>query len=485
LESNPEPGGDGVPLKYNSLILLTGFFKPVDDLFTIVFLFLGLGILLCLSALVSGSEVAFFSLNGDQLDKLNDQNTSWSDRIINLLKKPRKLLATILIANNLFNVGIVILSYFLIGKLFDFEPLSLGINSFINNSLASVFPFLQGFNIGAGLPELLFNVLVVTGFLVLFGEVIPKVYANRNNLAFSKTASGPLSFMSKIFRGPAYILTNSTQVLESRLSGRSNQQLDMNEIDQAIELAVTNKDKDEDEINILKGIIKFGNIQVKEAMSSRLEMISIPETSDYKELYQIVLDSGYSRIPVHGQDLDEIKGFIYAKDILAHMDENKNFKWHKLIREALFVPENKKIDDLLREFQKKRIHVAIVIDEYGGTSGLITLEDIVEEVIGDIQDEFDEEELSDFKKLNDNRYELLARTTINDFCKACDIPSSDFEEVRGDADSIAGLLLELSGRIPEKNEEIVFENYIFKILKVDENKIENIEVKILEKDEPN
>jgi len=470
LESNPEPGGaDSVPLKYNSLILLAGLFKPVDDPLTIVFLFIGLGILLCLSALVSGSEVAFFSLNGDQLQKLNDQNSNWSTRIITLLKKPRKLLATILIANNLFNVGIVILSYFLIGKLFDFE------------SLATSITEMSGFEIGASIPEILFNVFVVTAFLVLFGEVIPKVYANRNNLAFSKSASAPLAFMSRLFKGPAYVLTNSTEVLESKLSGRTNQQLDMNEIDQAIELAVTNKD--EDEINILKGIIKFGNIQVKEAMSSRLEMISIPETSDYKELYQIVLDSGYSRIPVHGQDLDDIKGFIYAKDILAHMDETKKFKWHKLIREALFVPENKKIDDLLREFQKKRIHVAIVIDEYGGTSGLITLEDIVEEVIGDIQDEFDEEELSDFKKLNQDRYELLAKTTINDFCKACDIPSSDFDEIRGDADSVAGLLLELSGRIPEKNEEIVFENYVFKILQVDENKIENIEVKILPKDE--
>lgn len=470
MESNPEPGGaDGVPLKYNSLILLFGLFKPVDDPFTIVLLFLGLAILLGLSALVSGSEVAFFSLNGDQLEKLNEQNASWSNRIINLLKKPRKLLATILIANNLFNVGIVILSYFLIGKLIDFDSIGQTVNS------------IRWVNIGPKLLEILFNVFTVTSFLVLFGEVIPKVYANRNNLSFSKSASGPLSFMSRLLRAPAYLLTNSTKVLESKLSGRANQNLDMNEIDQAIELAVTNKD--EDEINILKGIIKFGNIPVKQAMSSRLDMMTIPESSNYKELYNIVVESGYSRIPVHGEDIDEIKGFIYAKDILAHMDETKNFKWHKLIREAFFVPENKKIDDLLREFQKKRIHVAIVIDEYGGTSGLITLEDIVEEVIGDIQDEFDDEELSDFKKLNDGRYELMAKTTINDFCKACDIPLNTFDEIRGDADSVAGLLLEMSGRIPEKNEELVFENFLFKILNVDENKIENIEVKILPKDE--
>lgn len=469
MESNPEPGGDGVPLKYNSLYLLIGIFKPVDDPITLVFLFIGLLILLCLSALVSGSEVAFFSINGEQLDKLNEDNSSWSNRITNLLKKPRKLLATILIANNLFNVGIVILSYFLIGKLIDFNSIALRLNEF------------TGFQIGPSFPEILFNVLVVTGFLVLFGEVIPKVSANRNNMAFSKTASGPLSFISRILKGPAYLLTSSTKSIESKLSGRSGQELDLEEIDQAIELAVTNQD--EDEINILKGIIKFGNIPVKQAMTSRMDMISIPESANYKELYNIVLESGYSRIPVHGEDLDDIKGFIYAKDILAHMDEAKNFKWHKLIREALFVPENKKIDDLLREFQTKRIHVAIVIDEYGGTNGLITLEDIVEEVIGDIQDEFDEEELSDFKKLEEDHYELLAKTPINDFCKAVDIPLNEFDDIRGDADSVAGLLLELSGRIPKQDELIDFENYQFKIVSVDENKIENIRVKILPKDE--
>ena len=469
MESNPDPGGDGVPLKYNSLILLTGIIKPVDDPFTVVMLFLGLGILLCLSALVSGSEVAFFSLNGDQLEKLNEHNKRWSSRIINLLKKPRKLLATILIANNLFNVGIVILSYFLIGKLLDFS------------SVGSRLSELTGLNINASLPEIIFNVLVVTGFLVLFGEVIPKVYANRDNLTFSKTASGPLSFMSRILKGPAFLLTNSTTSIENKLSGRANQELDMEEIDQAIELAVTNQD--EDEINILKGIIKFGNIPVKQAMTSRMDMVTIAESANYKELYQIVLDSGYSRIPVTGENVDEIKGFIYAKDILAHIDETIDFQWHKLLRDAFYVPENKKIDDLLREFQRKRIHVAIVIDEYGGTSGLITLEDIVEEVIGDIKDEFDEEEISDFKKVEENLFEVKAKMLLNDFFKSCDIPQADFEDVRGDADSVAGLLLELSGRIPDKDEEINHENYVFKILSVDENKIENVRVKILDKDE--
>ena len=418
----------------------------------IIFSLLVIIVLLFFSALISGSEIAFFSLNPAQLKAISSDETKTNKLILSLLEIPKRLLATILIANNFINVGIVILSAFVSSLLFDFT----------------------------GLPIIGFiiQVVVITTLLLLFGEIMPKIYANHKPVVFASVMVRPLNFLIKFFYPLSSILVRTTLVVDKKLAKKS-QDISMSEISEAIDLTVDD-DALEEETKILKGIVKFSDIEVKEIMKSRLDVVAVDSETVFNSLFKIVVESGYSRIPVFTETLDNIQGILYVKDLLPHLDKKDGFKWIDLLRPAFFVPENKKINDLLQEFQEKKIHLAIVVDEYGGTSGIITLEDIIEEIVGEITDEFDSpEDEVEYKKIDDNNYIFEGKTSINDFCKLVGIEDDDiFDEVKGESDSLAGVILELQGEIPEKNTTITFRNFDFKILTVDQRRIKKIKVTI-------
>ena len=418
----------------------------------IIFSLLVIITLLFFSALISGSEIAFFSLNPAQLKVISSDETKTNKLILSLLKIPKRLLATILIANNFINVGIVILSAFVSSLLFDFTN----------------FPIL-GFVI---------QVVVITTLLLLFGEIMPKIYANQKPVVFASAMVRPLNFLIKLFYPLSSLLVRTTLVVDKKLAKKS-QDISMSEISEAIDITVDD-DAPEDETKILKGIVKFSDIEVKEIMKSRMDVIAVDSETAFRDLFKIVVDSGYSRIPVFNETLDNIPGILYVKDLLPHLDKKDGFNWIELIRPAFFVPENKKINDLLQEFQEKKIHLAIVVDEYGGTSGIVTLEDIIEEIVGEITDEFDSpEDEVEYKKIDDNNYIFEGKTSINDFCKLVGIEDDDiFDEVKGESDSLAGVILELQGEIPEKNSMITYRNFDFKILTVDQRRIKKVKVTI-------
>lgn len=406
-------------------------------------------VLLMCSAFVSGSEVAFFSLSKSQLEELRNDD---GHAVVNLLDKPRLLLATILIANNLFNISIVILSYFILTQLFAYD------NEII---------------------QFLVEVISVTFVIVLFGEVIPKVYANYNNMAFAKGAARPLIVMRKLFRPLGMVLVNSTRVLEKRLGKHQARLASKEEIGAAIDIAGQDLSSQEEK-NILKGIVKFSDIAVRQIMHPRMDIVAVDETSDFDTLYRLILESGYSRIPVYQDTLDNINGILYAKDLLTYINSDNGFDWNKLVRPAFYVPENKRIEELLREFQSKHIHLAIAVDEYGGTAGIVTLEDIMEEIIGEIKDEFDEQEEFEFERMDDRTFVFEGKILINDFCKVVGLPNDFFDDVQGEADSLAGLLLEIFEKIPTTNETISYNNYQFEVLSVTKKRIQKVKVTVPE-----
>ncbi len=420
-------------------------------------LFIGLLVLACLifiSAFISGSETAFFSLSTHQLDEISETNTKKSQKILYLINHPKKLLATILIANNFANVGIVILSAYLIGMVFDFTE----------------YP-LFGF---------VFEVVIVTFLLLLFGEITPKIYANQINAKFAFQAVNPLYFMFKVLSPASTILAYSTSLVDKRITKKGHD-LSKSELDDAIDLTndgITN----EEGKNILRGIVKFSEMETREVMKSRVDISAINLSDNFTQIMAQVMESGFSRIPVYNDSLDQIKGVLYVKDLLPYLNETTDFHWQKLIRPAFFVPENKKINDLLQEFRKKKIHLAIVVDEYGGTSGLVTLEDILEEIVGEINDEFDDTELEiDFEKIDDRNYLFEAKTSINDFCKILKIDSVVFDDIEGDFDTLAGLFLEIFENIPSINSHIKFKNYGLEIIELDHKRIKKIKVTLPEK----
>ena len=435
--------------EYHRQLLLIFFTTTSFDYVSLAVL---LVILLCLflSAMVSGSEVAFFSLNAQDEEDLKDADTKEDERILHLKKDSNRLLATILVSNNIFNVAIVILSYFLFQRVLNFENIWI---------------------------ERIVNVGLITFILVLFGEIIPKLYARANRLAMARRASGLLNMLSKITYPLSILLVGSTNFVQNSLQN-NEQEVDIEELEDAIDLTTSNEDFTEDDSKMLKGILNFGNINAKQVMKSRVDMIAIDFGSNFKALQDLVIDSGFSRIPVFKGDLDHIEGIIYAKDMLEHIDKNGDFKWQNLIRDSFFIPETKKIDDLLKEFQRRRIHQAIVVDEYGGTSGLITLEDVVEQVIGEIHDEFDDDFEFEFERINSNTFAFEGKTLINDICKVLEVDVDEFEDVRGESDSLAGLILEINERIPAVNEVITFEHYVFNVLAVNDNRIEKVQVTI-------
>jgi gliding motility-associated protein GldE len=399
-------------------------------------------LLLFCSALISGSEVAFFSLSPQQINNLESEDQAKNRRLLKLLRKPEQLLATILIGNNFVNVGIVILSSFIT-------------NSLVNFSNAPTIGFLV-------------QVVIITFLLLLFGEIIPKVYATQTSVKFSKFMAFPLYYLEKVFRPMSAILIKSTSIVNKRISKKQN--ISMGDLSQALELTA---DEITEEIEILEGIVNFGNINVAEIMKSRVDVVAVDVKTNFGKLQSVIIESGYSRIPVYDSTFDHVRGILYVKDLLPHHHKPVTFRWQSLIRPPYYVPETKKINDLLEEFQTQKNHMAIVVDEYGGTSGIITMEDILEEIIGDITDESDEEKET-FTLEDDGSYIFEGKTMLNDFFKIVEIDSDIFDDIKGDADTLAGLLLEVKGEIPQKKEEFDCKSYQFIVEAVDNRRIKKI-----------
>jgi putative hemolysin len=427
------------------LALIKVTFYPAEP-GSILALFIVL-ILLAGSALISGSEVAYFSLSPTEKQNLEDRGSRNSRAVLEMIRQPERLLGTILITNNFINIGIVIISSFVMNRLMDFGT---------SKTL-----------------QFLVQVVVVTFILLLFGEILPKIYANLFASRFALFMVWPLKFFEKIFYPLSSLLIYSTSTMNRRLI-RKKQNISMDDLSGALEL--TSEDISEEK-NILEGIIKFGNIDVKEIMKARIDVVSADIKTNLDELISIANASGYSRIPIYDKTFDNVKGILYIKDLLPHIQKNKNFKWQSLVRPPYYVPENKKIDDLLSDFQTKKIHMAIVVDEYGGTSGIITLEDIIEEIVGEITDESDEDVVL-FEKLSDHEYLFNGKILLNDLCKVLDIEDDIFDAVRGDADTLAGLILELKGDFPEKGEKTSFRNLEFTIEALDKRRIKQIRLLI-------
>ncbi|MES2328362.1 MAG: gliding motility-associated protein GldE [Bacteroidota bacterium] len=413
-------------------------------------------VLLFLSFVLSGSEVAFFSLTYKDINNLKSKQQPPYKRIVDLLEEPKTLLASLLIANSFINISIIIISNLLIDDMINF-----GTN--------------------AAWVEFIIKVLVVSFLLVLFGEVMPKVLATQNNIRFAKDFGGIVQGVSYLFSGLSKRLVKYSDVVEKKLANRANNSYSLEELDHAIDLTTKNT-ASENEKNILKGIVKFGNITVKQIMKTRVDVHGVDEATSFGELIATVRDLNYSRLPVYKEDLDNVTGMIHTKDLIAYLHEPDNYDWRPLMRQPYFVHEQKFIEDLLKEFQSKRIHFAMVVDEFGGTSGIVTLEDILEEVIGEIKDEFDEEE-SDYKKLDEFNYIFEGRTMINDVCKIMELPTDIFDLVKGDSDSLAGLVLELAGEIPKPMKVVTAGDFEFTVLEVEKNRIQKVKVTIKPQEE--
>ncbi|OYU96149.1 MAG: hemolysin [Bacteroidetes bacterium B1(2017)] len=418
-----------------------------SDALSVLFSLLGIIILVFLSACYSGSENALFSLSKAQLAELIEEPGSRANAINFLLRYPKRLLATILIANTFVNIAVVLVTTFLFGTIFNFHA----------------YP-LFGF---------LFEVVFVTFLLVLFGEVIPKVYSFQNNVKISRILAVPIYYTYKLFQPLVFILERSTSIIDKRITKKGHI-LSVDELNHAIEIT-SEKDAPKQEKNILKSVVNFGNTNVKQIMRQRPDVIGVELSILFDQLMLQIVDSGYSRVPVFEDNLDQIKGILFTKDLLPHLNEGSDFNWQALIRPAYFIPESKKIDDLLKEFQTKRMHLAIVVDEFGGTSGLVSMEDIVEEIFGEIQDEFDEDEHV-YTRINQYTFVFEGKMLINDMCKYMEIPVEDFEDVRNDAETIGGMLLEINSHLPKMGQEIKFKNYTFKIESVDARRIKRVKV---------
>ena len=404
-------------------------------------------ILLISSALISGTEVAFFSLSQVDIDDLSSKNEK--DTVVKLLQKPKKLLATILITNNFINILIVLLFASLGEQLLeDFNYSIFGIK-----------------------VRFLIEVVLVTFLILLFGEVLPKVYASRKAVRFASFMSKPVQVLNTFLTPLSYPLINLTNIVEKSLGNKSNI-FSVETLSQALELTskgATTKD----EQKILEGIVSFGNTETVQIMKPRIDIFALSDDETYEAVLDKILKNGYSRNPVYHENIDTIIGVLYAKDLLAHLNK-ETFKWQRLLRDPLFVPENKKLDDLLSEFQEKKNHLAIVVDEYGGTSGLVTLEDVIEEIVGDINDEFDEDDLS-YSKIDEDNYIFEGKTTIKDFCKVLgDEDEALFEEEKGESETLAGFILEISGKFPKRGEKINFKNYTFTIEALDNKRIKQV-----------
>lgn len=405
--------------------------------------------LLFVSGFVLASEIAFFSLTSADHLKIEQGEKKADREIRRLLNDSERLMATILIANIFVNITIVVLCDYFFAQLINWG-------------------ILEGL-------QLVFVVVVLAFLLLLFGEITPKVYSVQQPLSFCRRAVRGISFFSKLFYPLSSILKRSSWIV-GKLLTKENYNISVDDLSQALEL--TNKDEILDEQNILKGIIRFGGETAKDVMTSRVDIVDLEISTPFREVMHSIIENVYSRIPVYQENRDNIKGILYIKDLLPYLDKGDNFKWQSLIRPAYFVPETKMIDALLRDFQKNKIHIAIVVDEFGGTSGLVTMEDIIEEIVGEINDEYDEDERN-YVKLNDKEYIFEAKTLLTDFYRVLKIDEDLFESVEGEADTLAGLLLELKGEFPQLHEKILYGNYEFEVLKMDNRRILKVKVTVL------
>ncbi|MBS1546825.1 MAG: gliding motility-associated protein GldE [Bacteroidetes bacterium] len=408
---------------------------------------IGIAVLLVVSAFTSASEVALFSLSATHLRDLKERGGASGGKVLELLSKPRRLLATILVTNNFANVGITVLSTIAIAGLFDF----------------------------AAMPDKLvfiIQVVAVTAVILLLGEVLPKVYATSHPMRVAQAFGAPLLGLRLFWAPVTKLLIGSTSFIEKRYKKRTAN-VDADTLGRALELT-SDASTTAEEQRILKGIVKFGNIEARQIMRARTEMTAFSKDISFKELLEAIVNSGFSRVPVYEETMDHVMGVLYIKDVLPHIDA-ADLDWNKLVRPAYFVPENKKLDELLKEFQNKHVHLAIVVDEYGGTSGIITLEDVIEEIVGEITDEFDEEELI-YSKLDNQTYVFEGRAPLNDMYRVLGIDGRLFEEHKGESETLGGFVLELTGRIPQKGERVSLHNYDFTVESADNKRIRRVKV---------
>ncbi|HMP98182.1 MAG TPA: gliding motility-associated protein GldE [Cyclobacteriaceae bacterium] len=407
-------------------------------------------LLLIFSALISASEVAFFSLKPEDIAASSQSKKKSDKAILDLLHNPKKLLATILILNNFGNVAIVTLSTFLMWQF-----------------------------AGTQQPEKVLVASVtfaITFAITFFGEIIPKVYATQNNVKLAHITAVPIVFSQKFLTPLTAILLSLGNLIEKKFKQKGFD-VSMEELNQALEITTQHAQSTEEEKDLLKGIVNFGTLTVKQVMKSRLDITAVDAELNYHELLDKINKSGFSRIPVYKDTIDNIQGILYIKDLLPFIDADEHFKWQELLRPGMFIPETKKVDSLLKDFQEKRVHVALVVDEYGGVSGLITLEDVIEEIIGEINDEFDEEDVA-YNKLDDRTYVFEGKTSLNDFCKILEIDNSIFDEVKGESESLGGLILELNSKLPQAGDKIKFRHFLFTIVAVDKRRIKRVRVYI-------
>ena len=414
----------------------------------LVFGFVAIFALLFCSALVSGAEVALFSLSQKDVDDTLQEHPSKGKIISKLLEKPKKLLATLLVANNFLNIGVVILFLFIGKNLFS--------------TITS--PFLK-FSI---------QVIIVTFLILLFGEVLPKVYASRNNIKFAKWVAYPVAVLDKLLSPISLPMRKVTIYLHNKL-GKQKTNFSVDQLSQALELTDSDESSSEEQ-KILEGIVTFGNTDAKQVMSPRMDIFALEIEESFATIYSKIIEKGFSRIPVYRDNIDQIEGVLFVKDLLRHIDKDE-FDWKTLIREPFFIPENKKIDNLLKDFQNMKSHLAIVVDEYGGTSGIVSLEDIIEEIVGDISDEFDGDN-SNFSKIDDKNYVFEGKTNLKDFYRIIDVNEELFETAKGEAETLAGFILEVLGNFPKKDQKIAFENCTFTIEVVDKKRVKQIKVTI-------
>lgn len=413
-----------------------------------------IAVLIFCSAMISGSESAFFSLRNKDLIDLQEDQAPFSSTIVQLLEHPRQLLATILIINTVVNISIAILASNVTSRLLA------GSNDF---------------------AKFMVEVVTLTFVLVLLGEVTPKVYAAQYNKSFASFMAYPLFLLNKIFYPLSFFLTRTTSLLEKRIDKKGHDLL-LDEIRHAIEIT-SDEESSQDEKKILKGIINFSSTYVKQIMTSRMDVVAHDITTPFPQLIAYINENRYSRIPIYRGSFDKIEGILYIKDLIPYLNEGNDFNWTILLREAYFVPDIKKIDDLLQEFQLKKVHLAIVVDEYGGTSGIVTMEDILEEIVGDINDEFDEDEIF-YSRLDDENFVFNGKTSLNDVVKVMNLEDEIFDKVRGEAESIGGLVTELSGRIPLPGEQINFENFVFTVESSDRRRVKRVKISMVNAEEP-
>lgn len=408
---------------------------------------MGIFLLLIISGLVSGSEVAFFSLSQEQIDDCEASDKKIDKKIARLIGHPRKLLATILILNNLVNIFIVTISTY------------------------ATWHVVGGEATGSAIAILTVSITVL---IIFFGEILPKVFATQNNLGFARKTAGFIHFFNNILTPLSWLLLNTGRGLESKIQKRGYN-LSVDEINQALE--ITSDDQvTEDQKDILKGVVNFGTLTVKQVMKARMDITAVDIETDFHELMNQINKTGYSRIPVYNETLDKIEGVLYTKDLLPHIEQADDFDWRGLLRPPFFVPESKKIDDLLKDFQEKRVHMALIVDEYGGTEGLITMEDVIEEIVGEINDEFDDEDDDMHTKIDHQTYIFEGRTSLTDFCKITGMNAQDFETIKGESESLGGLILEINEKLPHAGEKIGFDRYEFSIVAVDQKRIKRVRV---------